>query len=129
MGSAAAQRVIDGGDIDDVDRNSLYQIEKLFKTSAANVSSYVQSRTAVEPLTGSLAATVDVTIDAVSQFAAEDLDVAALASALNDNGTKIVSFINSPSATTASPVVSLLGNLLSSVLRETGHVGETTLIL
>jgi hypothetical protein len=128
-GSAAAQRVIDGETIDDADKQSLSQISKLFRTSAANVNSYVQQRPSTEPLFGSLAATVDVAIDAISHDAVEGLDVSALEEALNANASRVEAFISNPSAGTASPLVILLANLLSAVLRETGHIGETALTI
>ena len=125
-GSAAARRVADGQPIDVEDERSLTSIAQLLEASAAAVQSFGAEPSAVAPPSGALATRADVAIEAVLHDADPSMDVTSLSRIFEDLASQVRELVANRDAATASAIVETLAALAASVLRETGHVGETT---
>jgi hypothetical protein len=124
--SAAARRAAGGGAIDSDDELSLNAIAQLLEASAKVVGSFGPQHPATAPPSGAFAARVDVAIDAVLHDADLSDDVEHLSMRFHDLANQVKALISQPSSATATPLIDILAALTSSVLRETGHVGEIT---
>lgn len=124
--SAAARRAIESKAIDSDDKQVLGAIAQLLEASAKVVDSFGPHPAASAPPSGALAARVDVAIDAVLHDADRSIDQERLAERLQDLARQVLALISDPGPATAEPLVDVLASLASSVLRETGSVGEIT---
>ena len=124
--SAAARRAAEAGAIDSDDEQSLKAIAELLEKSAQVVNSFGPLHVESAPPSDAFAARVDVAIDAVLHDADLSVDAEHLAALFDDLARQVRGLIDEPGPGTAGPLVSVLAGLASSVLRETGHVGEIT---
>jgi len=125
-GSAAASRLGLGGELDVEDIESLRSLADLLDASAKVIEFFGTEGQGGAPPTGALAARVDVAIDTVLQEASEPQDSTTLAARLRGLAMQIHDLTIRPDQSAAAALVDFFADLASSVLRETGHVGETT---
>lgn len=125
-GSAAARRLAEGESIDADDEQSLSAIAQLLEASAEAVKSFGPAQPGEAPPSGALAARVDVAIEAVLHDADQSLDVESLSRIFESLAAQVRQLVAQRTPELAEPLVGILERLASSVLRETGHVGETT---
>lgn len=124
--SAAARRAAASQPLDDVDRRSLDSLADLLDTSATAIEFFDNAGQAGSRPTGALAARVDVAIDVALHQMPPAADTAALAARLRSWAGEVRSLEGDEQPATAANVADFLGHLTSSVLRATGHPGETT---
>jgi hypothetical protein len=124
-GSAVARRLAAHESLDADDERSLAAVVQLLEASSASVKSF-RPESATAPPSGALAARADVAIEAILQDADPSTNVESLSGMLDDLALRVRGLIEDPSATAAASLVDVLGGLAESVLRETGHIGETT---
>ena len=124
--SAAARRLGGGHPIDSEDEFSLAAVAELLEASATSVKSFGPEPRSTAPPSGALAAHAEVAIEAVLQGADSTLDVESLSNIFEHLALQVREVISSRDARVAEQLVDVLARLASSVLRETGHVGENT---
>ena len=124
--SAAAKRVAGSTPLDDVDERSLDALADLLDTSATALEFFGNPGQGGSPPSGALAARVDVAIDVVLHQMPGHADTASLAAKLRSWAGEVRSVVVDHDPTEAARLADFLSVLASSVLRVTGHPGETT---
>jgi len=123
--SAAARRVAALAAIDDVDRSSLDALADFLDRSAVAIEYFGNAGQGGVPPPAAFAARVDVAIDVALHELPGPADTASLAAKLRSWAGEVRSVIADQDPSAASNVADLLSVLTSSVLRVTGHPGET----
>ncbi len=125
--AAAARRVAAGSSsLDDIDERSLDTLADLLDTSATAIEYFGNAGQRGSPPSGALAARVDVAIDVVLHEMRGPADTASLAAKLRTWAGDVRSLVANQEPAAAASLADFLGVLTSSVLRVTGHPGETT---
>lgn len=124
--SAAARRAAASIPLDDDDVQSLDALAELLDTSATAVEFFGTAGKTGSPPGGALAARVDVAIDVVLHEIPAPVDAATLADKLRSLAGEVRSLATGSPSPTAVELAAFLDGLASSVLRATGHPGETT---
>jgi hypothetical protein len=127
--SAAARRVSEGGSLDDDDRRSLNAVIELLEAAVNVVEFFGHEGQAGLPPSGALAARVDVAIGAIMHDAPAPGDPTAVTETLQKLVAQVRGLMVNQPQDRAAELTAFFAELSSSVLRETGHVGETTSIL
>lgn len=123
--SAVARRIVAEDPLDPDDERSLEAVAQLLEASAMSVKSF-RPESATSPPSGALAARADVAIEAILQDADPSMDIDSLSRMLDDLASKVRGLLVKRDPAAATSLVDVLEALANSVLRETGHVGETT---
>jgi hypothetical protein len=124
--AAAARRVAGSTPLDDIDERSLDTLADLLDTSATAIEYFGNAGQGGSPPSGALAARVDVAIDVVLHEMSGPADTDSLAARLRTWAGDVRSLVANQEPAAAASLADFLGLLTSSVLRVTGHPGETT---
>lgn len=124
--SAAAERAKTGQDLDELDRESLTQLATLLESAARAVEFFGTNGQGGFLPTGALAAQLDVAIDTVAVEMGEATDTTDLAKDLRDFANDAIVFASEKTPSDPDRAITFFRGLSSSILRETGRIGERT---
>jgi hypothetical protein len=124
---SAALRAVDGMRLDERDREALEAISVVLEDAVRSIEFFDSRGARGAPPVGRLAARIDATIDAVTTEKTPS-NPTKLAEALKSLAEASRQLSEDQSAL-ASELAKFYGSLSSTVLRQMGHVGETTAVL
>ena len=124
--SAAAERVKAGQELDELDRVSLTELADLFESAAQTVEFFGTNGKGGSLPTGALAAQLDVAIDTVAIEMGDVNDATVLVTDLRKLADDARVFASEKTPSDPDRPITFFRGLSSSILRETGRIGERT---